>query len=150
MARGEGRVRVLLGDTDMFFFFLRGGRCESQAGQVIKEASAGRVDLRTSSEVYDDAISAIRAGGASLSVAKSFVSDMRSIPHTSLPMSAEIAEEAMAMYVKYGGRRKLSYFDCFHVATAKRYDLTLLTSDKYIIENASTLEVNVTELAHWR
>jgi predicted nucleic acid-binding protein len=139
-----------LADTDLFFFYLRGGRCESQAEEVIKEVSAGSVELRTCSEAYDDAISAIRAGNVSLSVAHDFVSDMRSIPHAALPMSAEIAEEALALYARHGGRRRLSYFDSFHIVTAKRYALTLLTSDRYIIENAKVFGVGVMDLSLWK
>jgi len=150
MARDERAGGVLLGDTDLFFFYLRGGTFQAQAEGVIKEATSGRVDLKTSSEVYDDAISAIRADGVSLEVAHSFVSDMRSIPHTPLPTSAEIAEEAMSVYLRYGGRRKLSYFDSFHVATAKRYALELLTSDQYIIENARVLGIQVRDLSLWK
>ena len=147
--RDEPTEREVLGDTDLFFFFLRGGRCESQANSVIRAAAEGRLSLRTSSEVYDDAISAIRGHGNPLSLAHSFVSDMRSLPHLALPTSAEIAEEALRLYQAHGGRRKLSYFDAFHVATAKRYMLTLLTSDRYIVENASRLEVKVSDLADW-
>jgi len=150
MARDERPGGVLLGDTDLFFFYLRGGRLQAQAERVIKEAQRGSVELRASSEVYDDAISAIRADGTSLEVAHSFVSDMRSIPHVTLPMSAEVAEEAMALYTKYGGRRKLSYFDSFHVATAKRYALKMLTSDQYIIENACTLAVQLADPSLWK
>ncbi len=141
---------ILLGDTDLFFFYLRGGRLEPQAESVIKAVSAGKLELRTSSEVYDDAISAIRADNAPLSLARDFISDMRSISHTALPMSAEVAEEALNMYRREGGRRKLSYFDSFHIATAKRYALTLLTSDRYIIEHASALGVNVADLSLWK
>ncbi len=150
--RAEGRdpKRVLLGDTDLFFFYLRGGRYEAQAEKVIRAASAGDLELRTSSEVYDDAISAIRADNAPLSLARDFISDMKSIPHTPLPMSAEVAEEALGMYIQHGGRRKLSYFDSFHVATAKRYALSLLTSDKYLIEHASSLGVSVASLSLWQ
>ena len=147
---GKGRIKALLGDTDLFFFYLRGGRYESQAEKVIKEASAGNIELRTSSEVYDDAISAIRAGSVSLDVAHSFISDMKSIPHLTLPMSAETAEEALAMYTRHGGRSRLSYFDSFHIATAKRYALTLLTSDRYVIENAPSLGVDVADLSLWK
>lgn len=73
---GRDRDRTLLGDTDLFFFYLRGGRCESQAERVIKKVNTGNIDLRTSSEVYADAISAIRADNLPLSVAHSFVSDI--------------------------------------------------------------------------
>ncbi len=117
---------------------------------MFREAGEGGLDLRTSSEVYDDAISAIRADGAPIQVARDFVADMKSIPHTPYPMSAEVAEEAMSLYLDLGGRRSLSYFDSFHIATAKRFDLTLLTSDKYIIEQSAKLGVSVVDLARWK
>jgi predicted nucleic acid-binding protein len=105
------------------------------------------LDLRVSSEVYDDAISAMRGANLSLSIAHSFVSDMKSIPHVALPMSGEIAEDAMAMHAKYGGRRNLSYFDSFHVATARRYSLEFITSDGYLIDHAKTLGIRVESLS---
>jgi predicted nucleic acid-binding protein len=149
--KGEDRAqpRILLGDTDLFFFFLRGGVFEGQAAIVIAAAEDGRLIIRTSSEVYDDAVSAIRAGGASLELANDFVADMKSIPHTSLPMSAEIAERALQLYRSNGGRRRLSYFDSFHVATAMRYDLPMLTSDRFIIQNAPDLGMVALDLAKW-
>jgi len=136
----------MLADTDLFFFYLRGGRCEAQAAVVIEEASRRNVELRTSSETYDDAISAIRADGLSLEVARSFVSDMKVIPHKAMPLSAEIAEEALSLYIIHGGRGKLSYFDSFHVATAKRYDIPMLTSDKFIVQNHSAFGIETIEL----
>jgi predicted nucleic acid-binding protein len=141
--------KVLLADTDLFFFFLRGGRLEERAAGVIDEAEKGVLQIRTSSEVYDDAVSAIRSDGYPLELARAFVSDMKSIPHTPLPMSAEVAEEAMDLYIRHGGRRRLSYFDAFHVATARRYELRLLTSDRYILANASTLGVLPFDLARY-
>ncbi len=54
--------------------------------------------------------------------------------------------EALKLYRVHGGRRKLHYFDSFHVATAKHYDLPLVTSDKYIVENAETLGIQVVNL----
>ena len=141
--------RTLLGDADLFFFYLRGGKYEAQAASVVKATGADELVLRTSSEVYDDAISAIRADGAPLEVAESFVADMKSIPHSALPMSAEVAEDAMAIYKSHGGRSRLGYFDSFHVATARRYDLTFLTSDRFIIQNAGELGVRALNLAGW-
>ena len=85
-----------------------------------------------------------------MEVARDFVADMKSIPHTSYPMSAEIAEEAMSLYLELGGRRSLSYFDSFHIATAKRFDLALLTSDRYIIDHSAKLGVSVVDLARWK
>ena len=148
-ARGRGLPRVLLGDTDLFFFYLKGGRYESQAEEVVKAADSGEITLKTSSEVYDDAISAIRSDGASMDLAHSFVSDMRSVPHTALPMSADIAEHAVGLYLQHAGRRRLSYFDSFHVATARSYGIPLLTSDAYIIENAGTFQIEARRLGDW-
>ena len=141
---------TVLGDADLFFFYLRGGQLEDQASKVIEAASAGRVNLRTSSGVYDDAISALRADEVPLETVLSFVSDMKAISHSSLPMSAEIAEDALSMYLEHGGRRKLSYFDSMHLATAKRYDLPFLTSDRYVIRNSKTLGVRTFDLASWQ
>jgi hypothetical protein len=60
------------GDTDLFFFFLRGERRESQAVEVTREAGGCGLELRRSSEVYDDSISASRVVGASINVARDF------------------------------------------------------------------------------
>lgn len=105
------------------------------------------MDPKTSSEIYGDAISAIRGANLNLSIAHSFVSDMKSIPHVAFPMSAEVAEYAMAMYMLYGCRRNLSYFDSFHVATAKRYSLEFITSDSYLTKHAKDLGIIAEDLS---
>lgn len=138
---------VYLADTDLFFFYLRGGRYSEQARQVIRSASASVLELRTSSEVYDDAVTAMRSDNIDFEIIRDFISKMKSIPHKSLPMSAEIAEEALTFYRDYGGRSKLSYFDSFHAATSKRYGLPLLTSDGYLIRHANDLGITVTALS---
>jgi predicted nucleic acid-binding protein len=144
---GKPLVDVVIADTDLFFFYLRGGRCELQAENVIEEVGKGNVELKVSSETYDDAISAIRADELPLAVARSFISDIKLIPHTALPLTVEIAEEAIGLYSSHGGRSRLSYFDSFHVATARRYNLPLLTSDRYIIQRQSKLGVEVIDLS---
>ncbi len=153
MSRGAGdsgsKRKIFLADTDLFFY-LRGGECEAQAERVVREVTAGAIELRASSEVYDDAVSAIRADNLPLNVAYGFVADMKSIPHTCLPMSAEVAEEALNLYLRYGGRRRLGYFESFHVATAKRYGLPLLTSDKYMIGSKVALGTEAVDLRGWK
>ncbi|MHB8565916.1 MAG: PIN domain-containing protein [Nitrososphaerales archaeon] len=72
---------------------------------------------------------------------------MKSIPNKSLPICAEIAEEALTMYQNHRGRRKLSHLDSFHTATAKRYAMSLLTSDPYMIHHARDLGITATDLA---
>jgi predicted nucleic acid-binding protein len=132
-----------------FFYFLRGGVFEKQAKEAIRRAEAGTLVLRTSSEVYDDAIVALRSDGLPLEGARAFVSDMRSIPHTPAPMNAQIASDALSLYIEFGGRGRLSYFDSFHVATAKSLGLELLTSDGYINRNAKKLGVRNLDLSGW-
>ncbi|HZW58198.1 MAG TPA: PIN domain-containing protein [Nitrososphaerales archaeon] len=148
MSQGEeeGDDKILLADTDLFFFYLKGGKLAPQAKHVIKMASRGVLELRTSSEVYDDAISALRSDNVPMPTIIEFVSMMKSIPHRALALNAEVAEEALNLYQKYGGRRKLSYFDSFHAATAKRYDLTLLTSDGYMQDHADDIRIGVKDL----
>ncbi len=138
---------TLLIDTDVIFFFLRGGRLETQAELLILGAEDGKFELQTSSEIYDDAISALRSGETSFETVKSFLADMKAIPHRSLPMTADIAEYAMSLYAKYGGPRRLSYFDSFHVATAKRFDLKLVTSDHYMLKHGKEIGISVADLA---
>jgi predicted nucleic acid-binding protein len=147
LSQKEGGRSVYLADTDVFFFYLKGGKFSEQARQVIRNASASVLELRTSSEVYDDAVTAMRSDKVAFAVIRDFISKMKSIPHKSLPMSAEIAEESLAIYQKYGGRRRLSYFDSFHVSTAKRYGLPLLTSDGYLIHHSKDLGISVTALS---
>jgi predicted nucleic acid-binding protein len=145
----DSRIRTLLADTDLFFFYLRGGKLEREAEAVIAEAVEGNLTLKTSTEVYDDAILALRSGGLPLEDIGEFISDMRSIPHTALPMNAQIASDALSTYIGFGGRSRLSYFDSFHIATAKSSGLTMLTSDGFIKRNSSRLGVRVLDLASW-
>ena len=119
----EGNTTLYLADRDLFFLYLNGGKLSPQAKQIIRSTGSGLLELRTSSDVYDGATSALRTDNVALQIIHDFVSKMKSIPHKALPVSAEIAEEALVMYQKLGGRRKLSYFDSFHAATAKRYTL---------------------------
>lgn len=68
---------------------------------------------------------------------------MKTIPHQSLPMNVDIAATAMELYHDHGGSRKLHYFDSFHAATARIEKLPLLTSDKYMIDQADKLGIQV-------
>ena len=149
MSRSGDAGTTFLADADLFFYFLRGGKHEKRAADVIARAAEGSLSLRTSSEVYDDAISAIRSEGQPLEVAEEFVSAMRSIPHSPAPMTGQLAADALSLYIQFGGRGRLSYFDSFHVATAKSLGLTMLTSDAYINRNASKLGVRTADLSNW-
>ena len=139
-----------MADSDLFFYYLRGGPLEREAQEVIELASSGDLLLKTSSELYDDAILALRSDGLPLEEAREFVSDMRSIPHSPVPMNAQIAADALSLYIDHGGRGRLSYFDTFHVATAKSQALPMLTSDGYVNRNATKLGVEAFDLASWK
>ena len=65
-------------DTGVIFFFLRGGRLEDQAEMLFVRAEQGELELQASSEIHDDAISALRSGGASCDTVKRFLADERS------------------------------------------------------------------------
>jgi len=67
------------------------------------------------------------------------------IPHKVLPINLVVLQ-ALELYRKHGGSIKLHYFDSFHVATSKHYGIPLITSDKYIINNSESIEVNVIDL----
>ncbi len=143
MTKGE---EAFIADADVFFFYLRGGALEEKASKIVGEAVSGAMKLHASSEVYDDAITAIRSGGTPLDVAIKFLADLKAIPHVTLPITPEVAEEAVRLYRTHGGRRRLHYFDAFHVACSKRYHITLITSDSYVIEHARDLGVSATDL----
>ncbi|MBS7625982.1 PIN domain-containing protein [Candidatus Bathyarchaeota archaeon] len=72
--------------------------------------------------------------------------DLRAIPHEVVPTTLNIAILAMDLYSKYGGSRRLHYFDAFHVSTASTIGEPLITSDKFIIENARDLMVEAIDL----
>jgi len=94
-----------------------------------------------SSEIYDDIVSMLRSSGVSLSKVVEFIDAVSRIPHKPLPLNPEIAVQALKYYVEHGGPRRLHYFDSYHVATAKYYNLPLLTSDKYIINHSKELGI---------
>ena len=146
-AKRSGAPQTYLVDTDLFFFYLRGVELGQHAERLIERASAGDVVLRTSSELYDDTISSIRGRGNPLEIALQFVADMKTIPHEAVAVSAEIAEEALRLYGAFGSSRRLHYFDAFHVATGKRYDLSLVTSDGCILEHQADLKIVAKNLA---
>ncbi len=81
----------------------------------------------------------MRSQEVPLDKVRAFIQDMRAIPHTALPVTLDVAATALDLYVRYGGSRKLHYFDAFHVATSQLERLPLLTSDKYIVEHSGRL-----------
>jgi len=133
--------QTLLVEADLFISYLIDDELASTFSRVVEEAARGATALLSSSEVYDDVVSALRSQGVPLEKTASFISDMSAVPHKALPVTVYIAEEALRLYISHGGPRKLHYFDAYHVATAKTHSLPLLTSDRYIIEHATSLGI---------
>jgi len=137
--------RLLL-DTCVFLHYLLGDELAKHAEQLIAGAVRGEVSLAASSEAYDDAITAFKSKGVKAEVIASILEKWASIPHETLPVTVEVAIEALRLYERHRGPRGLHYFDAFHVATAKYYELPLVTSDRYIVEHADELGVEVIDL----
>ncbi|MCD6324608.1 MAG: hypothetical protein J7L55_05840 [Desulfurococcales archaeon] len=57
-----------------------------------------------------------RSKGVDTDVIIDLLEKWASIPHEILPVTSEIAIDALNLYRMYGGPRKLHYFDTFHVA----------------------------------
>jgi predicted nucleic acid-binding protein len=138
--------RALL-DSDVFISYLfQEDELYEPSRNLVRAIARGDLIAYVSSELYDDIISALRGSGLSLSDVINVLRDVSKIPHKVLPINLEIALQALELYRRHGGSRKLHYFDSFHVATSKHYGIPLITSDRYIINNSESIEVNVIDL----
>lgn len=138
--------RVVLVEADFFISYLRGDQLAENALRLLERGLDGEVSLLTSSEVYDDVITAYRTKGFSIERVGDLLSDMRAIPHEALPVTNETALRAMRLYAEHGGSRRLHYFDAFHVATAALTGMPLVTSDRYVLENSAEMKIESIDL----
>jgi len=145
-AGGEQLPSTVLTDADVFFSYLVADELSDLSEKLVYRADSGLLKLRAASEIYDDIITALRSSNTPTDVVVEFLSDLRKIPHEVLPTSLEVAVEAMRLYSRYGGPRRLHYFDSFHVATAKLYELPMITSDRFILQNSDKLRVAAVDL----
>ena len=142
----EPRSKALL-DADVFLSYIKGDELAIRAEKVIKSIVIdGTLEAFASSILYDDVISGLRSKGMMLTEIIQVLRAIASIPHTALPTTPTIAINALILYIRHGGSRKLHYFDAFHVATARTQELPIITSDTYIIEQQKNLGVNVINL----
>ena len=139
-------LREVLLDTCVILHYLFGDELADNAERIVYSIVNGALKAYFSSEAYDDAITGLRSKGVGFSTIVDILEKWVSIPHETLPLTPEIAIDALNMYRKHGGPRKLHYFDSFHVATAKHYKLPLITSDKYIIQHQNELGVEAIDL----
>jgi len=143
IATSKGKVLV---DTCVILHYLLGDSLADNAENLIKHAVEDKLTLYMSSEAYDDAITAFRSKGICMSTILDILEKWASIPHQVLPVTIEIAMEALKLYNVHGGTRKLHYFDAFHVATAKHFNLPLVTSDRYVLDHSEELGLKVIDL----
>jgi predicted nucleic acid-binding protein len=136
----------LVADTVLFVSYLRGDELSDRAEIVIDWALTKKTFLMVSSEMYDDLITAYYTAGYKPNDIKNILLDLRAVPHEVVPTTLNIAVIAMDLYSKYGGSRKLHYFDSFHVATASTVGEPLITSDNFILENAKNLGIKTINL----
>ena len=137
--------RVLV-DADLFFSYLITDNLISHSESVVLAAGRGELDLFVCSEIYDDLISALRSGGASIDSVMSFLNSMNEIPHTPVSITVALAHDALRLLNTYGGSRRLHYFDAFHVAASNIYHLPLLTSDKFVIAHRADFGIDIIDL----
>ncbi len=145
-ANASGLPSNVLVDADVFFSYLVSDELSSHAEKLLQGADRGSLKLQTASEIYDDIITALRTENTAMNVLIELLSDLRKLPHETLPTTLDVAAEAMKLYAHYGGSRKLHYFDSFHVATAKVFDLPLVTSDRFVLQNSRRLGIAVLDL----
>ncbi len=136
----------LLVEADLFISYLTEDHLEPHFRPVVDASLEGKLELLSSSEVYDDVISALRSQRIPLSTIRGFIADMKTIPHRALPVTLDVATSALDLYQKHGGSRKLHYFDSFHVATAQIERTPLLTSDRYILAHMNEMSVKAIDV----
>ena len=145
-ANANGFPSKILVDADVLFSYLVSDELSNHAEKLLERADRGLLKLQTASEIYDDIITALRTENTAMDVVVELLSDLRKLPHETLPTTLDVASEAMTLYAHYGGSRRLHYFDSFHVATAKVFDLPLVTSDRFILQNTDKLGIAALDL----
>jgi predicted nucleic acid-binding protein len=143
---GEELPSRILVDADVFFSYLVSDDLSIHSERILERADKGLLKLHAASEIYDDLVTALRSNNTPMKVVVEFLGDLRMIPHEVLPTTLDVAAGALSLYSRYGGPRKLHYFDSFHVSTAKAYDLPLITSDRFVLQNSQALGVSALDL----
>ncbi|MBS7288786.1 MAG: PIN domain-containing protein [Candidatus Freyarchaeota archaeon] len=135
-------MKTIVADTNLFISHLAGDENAEYADRILEEAEEGRLKIYASSIVVDDIITAYRSQGYTIRQVVDVLRALQTITFEVLPLPVSVALEAMKIYEKHGGARKLHYFDAFIVATAKiQVKAPIATTDKYILENQQELQV---------
>lgn len=133
-------------DSDVFLSYFKADELVKHSEKVINLILDNKIIAYVSSILYDDLVTCLLSVGVDIDMIINTISRLSAIPHISLPLSPVIVITALRLYKKFGGPRKLHYFDSYHVATSQYYDYPLITSDKFIIENADKLKIDVINL----
>jgi predicted nucleic acid-binding protein len=133
-------------DADVFFSYLVSDEFSTHAESLLERADKGSVKLLAASEIYDDMICALRSDSKELGAVDELLQDLRKFPHETLPTTLDVASEAIAIYTRFGGPRRLHYFDSFHLATAKVYELPIVTTDGFILRNSDRMQISAFDL----
>jgi len=147
MSSAEPRAALL--DADVFISYISGDRLLPHSEKVVNQTLDGSLAASANSIVYDDIVTALRSKETPLPRVIEFITATASIPHTVIPVDAATTVNALRIYAKHGGPRKLHYFDSYHVANALRTHTPLITSDKYIIDNQTQLGITAIDLRRY-
>ena len=145
MSSREAEKQALL-DADVFISYIKGDEMVEHSERIVKAIMSGRFEACISSMLFDDVITGLHSKGMEISDVIKVILAIASINHTPFPVTSAIAINALMLYDRHGGPRRLHYFDAFHVATAKINDLPMITSDKYIIEHQKELGIKAIDL----
>ena len=133
-------------DSDVFISYIKADEMIDHSERVVEAIVNGDLKAHVSSMLFDDVITALRSKGMEIGDVIKVILAIASINHLSLPVTSAIAVNALMVYERHGGKRRLHYFDAFHVATAKIHDLSMITSDRYIIEHQGELGIKAVDL----
>jgi len=120
----EGEALI---DSDVFISYIKGDEMIEHSERVIDAITSGRLEAQISSMLFDDITTGLRSKGMDISDVIKVILAIASIKHVSLPVTSAIAINALTIYERHKGPRRLHYFDAFHVATAKINDLSMIT-----------------------
>ena len=147
MSSAEPNIALL--DADVFISYVAGDQLLPHSEKVVNQILDGSLEAHASSIVYDDIVTALRSKEMPLPRVIEVIAAMASIPHTVLPVDAATTINALRIYAKHGGPRRLHYFDSYHIATALRTHTPLITSDRYIIDNQAQLGITAVDLRRY-
>jgi len=89
------------------------------SSSAVSDAIGGRLVTKVSDMLYDSIVTGLCSKGMEIDEVLRGILAIASIDHQSLPVTAAIAVNALILYDRHGGDRRLHYFDSYHVATAR-------------------------------